>query len=279
MKKKKIFKVFKRAVSKIWRTIKMPEMQVLPGQLAFFFVLSVVPMIALLGYVGIYFSLSTAQVQDFINQSFPGGVADLLMPVLSGETFNTNMILFLVTSFVLASNGAYSIIIISNNLYKVRSTSSLKGRIKSIFITFVIVFLIIFTLLVPTLGSIILESIGKIGTLSSVMDQIIYIFELVKWPISLLFIYFNIKLIYTMAPDIEVKSKDVTKGALFTTILGVLSANLYSTYLSTFTQYDIFYGSISNVIILLLWVYLLSYIFVMGLALNTIDRQENIEVS
>jgi len=267
--------VFKRGLKDIWHTITMPEMQVLPGQLAFFFVLSVIPIIALLSYLGIYFSLSVDQVADLVNKSFPSGVSDLLLPVLNGETLNTNMFIFLITSFVLASNGAYSIIIVSNNLYKIENASAIKGRIKSVFMTFVIVFVIIFTLLVPTLGSIIVDFISNTNA-SAIANDVKIVFEWIKWPLSLIFIYANIKLIYTMAPGIQIKSKDVTKGAIFTTVLWIISANVYSTYLSTFTNYDILYGSISNIIILLLWVYLLSYIFVMGLALNTLKRNKQI---
>ena len=43
---------------------------------------------------------------------------------------------------------------------------------------------------------------------------------------------------------------------------------MYSFYLDTFTKYDIFYGSVSNILILLLWVYVLSFIFVLGLIIN-----------
>ena len=269
--------VFRHWITKIWRIIRMPEMQMLPGQLAFFFVLSVVPMIALLGYLGIYCSLSVDQIGEFVNQAFPAAVSKMLLPILTGKTFNTNMIVFLVSSFLLASNGAYSIILISNNLYKIKDGNDIKRRIKAINMTFVIVTLVIFTLLVPTFGHVIINMIGHITNSEVIASRVQFVFDLVKWPISLIFIYFNIKLIYTMAPDVRIRSKDVTKGALCTTILWILAANLYSSYLATFTHYDIFYGSISNVIILLLWVYLLSYIFVMGLALNVMEKEEKKE--
>ena len=42
-------------------------------------------------------------------------------------------------------------------------------------------------------------------------------------------------------------------------------------------HYDIFYGSISNIIILLIWFYILSYVFVIGLVMNAGIDKGNIE--
>ena len=55
---------------------------------------------------------------------------------------------------------------------------------------------------------------------------------------------------------------------MFTTITWIIATEIYSFYIGTFTNYDIFYGSISNILILLLWVYILAYIFVVGMAFN-----------
>jgi membrane protein len=93
-------------------------------------------------------------------------------------------------------------------------------------------------------------------------------YDLLKYPISLLLIYFNIKLIYTISPNKTIESKTVTVGALFTTVLWIILTRIYSYYVSNFSNYDIFYGSLSNIIILLLWMYLLSYVFVIGLSIN-----------
>ena len=81
-------------------------------------------------------------------------------------------------------------------------------------------------------------------------------------------LYLNIKLLYVMAPDEKVLSITTTKGAIFTTIGWVLASEIYSLYIGAFSNYDKFYGSISNILILLLWIYILSYIFVLGMIIN-----------
>ena len=77
-----------------------------------------------------------------------------------------------------------------------------------------------------------------------------------------------------MAPDKTIKSKSTTYGAIFTTIVWIISTEVYSFYVSSFAKYNLLYGSIANLLILLLWVYLLSYIFVLGMALNASREPE-----
>lgn len=71
-----------------------------------------------------------------------------------------------------------------------------------------------------------------------------------------------------MAPDTQIASKTTTSGALFTTVTWIIATEVYSFYVNTFNSYNLLYGSIANLLILLLWVYLLSYVFVVGMALN-----------
>ena len=49
----------------------------------------------------------------------------------------------------------------------------------------------------------------------------------------------------------------------------MIATEIYSIYVDVFARYNIFYGSLSNILILLLWVYILAYIFMLGMALNS----------
>ena len=80
-----------------------------------------------------------------------------------------------------------------------------------------------------------------------------------------------------MAPDRKIPSSYVNKGALFTSVFWVLATYIYSYYIANFAHYNVFYGGLSNVIILMLWVYFLAYIFTIGMALNQNDEKEKLE--
>ena len=71
-----------------------------------------------------------------------------------------------------------------------------------------------------------------------------------------------------MAPNASIPSVYNNYGTLFTTIAWIIITKLYSLYLNNFNVYDIFYGSFGNVVIMLFWIYLLAYVFTIGMAIN-----------
>jgi membrane protein len=166
------------------------------------------------------------------------------------------------------SKGTNAIIITSNTLYNIDESDKIKGQIKSLFLVIMLIILMAFIIVVPVFGDTIMALLKNIKGLNSIFNELIFVYNAIKLPISFIFIYFIIKLIYTIAPDKLVKSKDVTFGALFTTTLWIIATKIYTYYVINFANYDVFYGNIANLIILLLWIYLLSYIFVLGMALN-----------
>ena len=72
-----------------------------------------------------------------------------------------------------------------------------------------------------------------------------------------------------ITPDSKIPSKDTTKGALFTTFGVTIVTLIYSYYVANFSNYDIFYGGLTNIVIMMMWIYLISYIIVIGISINT----------
>ena len=144
--------------------------------------------------------------------------------------------------------------------------------------TSILVGIFLFLILVPVYGDSIFEMIKETSKDQSFINILYRVYQIIKYPISILVVYLNIKLLYVIAPDKKIRSKTTTKGALFTTISWILATEIYTFYIGTFSSYDVFYGSISNIIILLLWIYILSYIFVLGMAINAGNtKEEDIE--
>ncbi len=102
-------------------------------------------------------------------------------------------------------------------------------------------------------------------------------FNILKWPFSILIIFLNVKLIYLIAPDSKLPLKHTTKGAIFTTVFWILIVELYSYWVTNFANYDLFYGSLSNIAILMLLTYFISYILVIGIAINVRSYEYKIE--
>ena len=157
---------------------------------------------------------------------------------------------------------------ISNEIYKIKPKNIVSRRLKAIVMIFIVVWLLIFLLAVPVFGKTLSEIILFITGSSNLVLVIHKILSLLKYPIMFIILFTNIKLVYVMAPDEEIPSKTTNQGTIFTAIGWVLSTEIFSVYLDKFAKYDIFYGGISNILVLLLWVYLLSYIFVLGMIIN-----------
>ena len=253
------------------------EMGIIPAGLAFSFFLALIPIISIIFLIVTSLDLSMEVIQTFITETFSKDIAELLNPIFTNQITLDSIITLIVGLFV-ATSGSNAIIIASNTIFGVEETSFLKRYIKAFFLSIVMILLFSFMVCVPLLGSTVISLLGTFGTFISDNEFLIrIIFMTLQIPISLLVVYFFIKLLYTIAPDQKVQSKYVTKGALFTTLGWVVSTVVYSFYINNIANYSKIYGNLANIVILLLWLYLLSYIFVIGLFLNKNSVEAGIE--
>ena len=128
--------------------------------------------------------------------------------------------------------------------------------------------LFLFILVVLAFGNIILEFILELKVFSSISKMVYNFFIILKWPIAIVIIFYLIKVLYTMSPDRRIPSKYVNKGALFATVGLILSTAIYSYYANNIANYSYMYGNLANVIVLMILVYVISYILVLGIAIN-----------
>lgn len=264
---------------KIIELIKKPELRILPGQLAFFLVLSLIPLVALIGIIASALSIPMNTVKETLSGTIPVEVAEILANIISGQGMEVsfNMVIFFVVAFILASNGTHSMIITSNEIYRIKSENIIKRRIKAVLMIIILMMLFLLLMLIPVWGDTIFDILKDVASSNVPIDFIYWLFQILRYPVILFILYTNIKMIYVIAPDEKIASTTATKGAIFTTIGWILASEIYSFYISTFSNYSLFYGSISNVVILLLWVYILSYIFVLGMILNASSYKQNEE--
>lgn len=262
-------------LKKIYEAFENPEVSVLPGQIAFFLVLSIIPMVTLIGYIASLFAVSLDSIISLANNVLPEQVNNILIPFISGQGIDVNVIIYAIMGFFVASNGPSSIILASNRLYGINDRNYIKRRIKAFFMTIILVVLFIFILIVLAFGSTILNSLRNIDSFTTIIDSFYLIFTLLKWPLAFIMIYLAIKLIYTMAPNSMIPSRYMNSGALFVTIGWTLSSAVYAYYVRNIANYSRFYGSLSNVIILMFWVYILAYIVVIGVVINVNEYKKS----
>lgn len=257
----------KKILKRFMEVLKTPELRILPGQLAFYFLMSIIPIIMLV------FLLVSRLTIDFnlietISKTLPEALSKLILPLVNINISNVPFTFLLVCYLVLASNGPRSICIASNELYKLEQPSTIDLYIKSFVMTIFMIILFIFMIIIPIFGETIIKFILDLFNSSFMFSKYKFVYDIIKFLISFIFIYISVKALYTIAPNSKIETKKVTKGALFCSITWIIATSIFSFYITKIANYTLLYGNFANILILLLWIYLLAYLFVMGMAIN-----------
>ena len=264
----------KKYFKNLFNIIRTPSVQFLPGNIAFFLVLSIFPILTLIGVIASSVGVDSEALISVIDSSLPSNISVILDAYITGKGFDTNIGIFMFIGFILASNGAHTIILASNNLYGFPNSFYLKRRIKSVFIIILLLVMLIFMIGFIAFGNYIINYIVTEFEDPAMSDIVYKVFRIIKWPFSILILFLNVKLIYIIAPDWKVPSGHTTKGAIFTTVCWIVVIELYSYWVTHLVNYDLFYGSLSNIVILMIMTYFVAYILVIVIAIN-VKSNEN----
>lgn len=279
-------KRIKSILKTLFDIINLPEMVHLPGNLAFFIILSIFPVLTLIGIIASYFSFSIDSIINTFSLALPNGIEQLLIPYIEIGAFPKNIIISTIIAFVIASNGTHALIITSNSLYGIDNSSYIKRRIKAFFLIVLLIVLCLFMISFLTYGNQLFTLILETVTFKPINNVLYYVFAYIKWPIAMLIIYGIMKIIYILSPDGKIYSNTTNKGALFVTFGFTIATAIFSFYVKNFGHYDIYYGSIATIVVLMMWVYILSYILVIGIAINVrsyntykLNKMNNIKIN
>jgi len=96
------------------------------------------------------------------------------------------------------------------------------------------------------------------------------IIAILRWIVLAIIVTLFLCVIYQYAPTREKPSiKWVITGAIFSTIVWLLASWGFSFYVSNYGNYGEVYGSISAVVVLMLWLYITCYIILLGAEINS----------
>lgn len=241
----------------------------LSAQLAYYLLLSIFPffifLVTLLGFLPI----STEGVLDVLEVLMPGSVTDLLISTLE-QLLNTKrsgvLLISLLGTLWAASSALNAVIYALNKAYDVpQERSWLFSRFLSIVFTIGVVIAILIMLVFPVFGKMIEEYyIHFFG----VSDTVLFIWSILRWAISYVYLVFLFTLLYYFAPNRKVPLKHIIVGANVAT-LGWIGVSVgFSYYINNFKNYSLTYGSLGGVIILMIWFYLSGMIIIVGGQLN-----------
>ena len=167
-----------------------------------------------------------------------------------------------------ATNGINALIDAFNQaIHVVETRGFIAQRLVSAFL------LIVISLLVLTGSSLLIFSEVAINYALShgllLSDELILIsLTLGKWSVSFLLLFAAISLLYCFGPVNTGKYKILNVGALFATVLSIITSLLFNYYVNQFGTYNKVYGSIGTVMVVMMWLQFNCLIILLGFDLN-----------
>lgn len=181
--------------------------------------------------------------------------------------------LTIVLALIFATNGTFSLINGFNENTE-EKLSDVKEFILSFFITIgfiTIVFLALF-------GVYYVEVVMKLFTpaydVSWLVDNLSSIIGFVSFP---LFYFILLTLFYWLGTVKITRFRQAVPGAILTTVLFVVTTYIFAIYVKDIARYNVLYGSIGSMILLMVWVNVNVYLLLFGNELNMAIRKLRIE--
>ena len=243
-----------------------PLMSILPGQISFFLILSIIPMVSLIVMFISKLSFSFYSITAAIEHYLPLQISSMIISIFDEQKVGAMDILFIITAFYIAAKATHSIIIASTRIYNGEQKDFFRTRIKAIMMLIIIITMALTALAILTIGNKFIVYLSEVN--GDITSFAYWTYMVLKWPFVFFTIFMGVKIVYTVAPNVNIPSSSVNKGALLTTILWIIVTYVYSFYVTNIANYSKFYGNLSNLIISFIWIYWLSYIFVFGMTFN-----------
>ncbi len=177
------------------------------------------------------------------------------------------LIFNLILTLYFSTSGANSLIEAFNNTYHTLETRSMfRQYLISLFIVFIISFLLILTVVLITLGPTLLIWLLPASLENSLF--ILIILEILRWLIVIGLLLMAVSSLFYLAPVRRKHFRFISAGSMLATILIVITTLGFNFYVDNFSTYNAFYGSLGTLMIVLIWIYINAISLLVGFELN-----------
>lgn len=249
----------------------------LAAQLAYFFLLSLFPLLIFIVTLLPYLNIDEAQVFRLLENIAPQEVYILISDTLSEVLTNRNgglLSIGFIGTIWSASNGVNAIVKSLNLSYRLEETRPfIIVRLLSIVFTLLMIMLFVVALVLPVFG----QQIGTIlFSYFGFEESFVTLWNNLRWTISPLIMFIVLIALYWIVPNTKLFLRSVLPGAAFAAIGWLLVSLGFSFYVSNFSNYSSTYGSIGGIIVLMLWLYISGNILLVGGQINAVMQERKI---
>lgn len=197
-----------------------------------------------------------------------GYIQENIIPNMKGISNLTILI-----ALVFATNGTFSIISGFNENSK-EKLPDVKEFILSFFITIGFVSVVFLCLFGVYYAEVVLKQFKPAYDLSWFVKNLSKLIGFVSFPI---FFFLLLTLFYWLGTVKIARFRQAIPGAILTTVLFILTTYLFTLYVKNVARYNVLYGSIGSMILLMIWINVNVYLLLFGNELNMALRKLRIE--
>ena len=238
------------------------------AQVAFFIMISFFPFLMFFITLLKYTPISQDVVLTVVQKMIPGNLSSLVTSWL-GESYassGTILSISVISALWAGSKGFSSIAYELEDIYeRDERRSFFSRRLHSILDTLVFTIIIIVSLILLVYGNQIIQLVNRYFPL---LDNLNLLLFLVRSSFSLLLFGVYFTLMYYFIPKQHLTIRQEIPGALLSAFLWIVFSYLYSFYVDTRGVFSSIYGSLTSIVLLMLWLYFcISFVF-LGALLN-----------
>lgn len=154
-----------------------------------------------------------------------------------------------------------------NRAYGIRATvqNFFVSRLVSMMLTVILIGVVIAVVLVFTFGRQVLEWVVQH---TKIADSWVGTFQSLKWPITIAVLLVAFVLCYYFIPNAKMRFWTILPGATFTTAGWLVVSYAFALYMHYFGSGFSAYGTLAAFVILLLWLFINSFIVMVGAVIN-----------
>lgn len=244
------------------------------AQLAFYFLMSIVPVIIVLSQLMGIFSVSLGALGELIRQYVAEDVADVVLKLFNYQSTGAMNLVFVAITLWAASKAEFALMRIGNyTLTGGKSTGNgyWRERIRAFKTMAITLFTFAFGLIILVYGELIVQIVGSALASTIGMEYKIDVFWLVlRWPVTMALYFLMVSYNYYILPSEKLKFRQLVPGSIFASV-GMLVVTVgYKIYAEYVSNYDILYGSLAAVVAVMMWFYFLAWALVLGILCNKV---------
>lgn len=256
-----------RFINEFMNKMKRDDVSAHAASAAFFMFLSIFPILMLLCSVLPYTHISEADLLRVVTDLLPSSIDPLAVSVI-GDLYDRSATIISISAVFVVWSAAKGILALLRGLNDVQDVDETRNyfvlRLWSCIYTVILLVLIVFTLIVLVFGNPI------INNLLSHLPNVRYI-AILLMPFRYLVVIVALALVfafmYALIPNKKNRVFDKMPGAVFASLGWTVFSWAFSMYVERYGAFDM-YGSLTTIVIIMLWLYFCMYILLLGDELN-----------